>query len=276
MTTNDPHWTRYHKAKKLAWDPQHIDLDPDRRDWDALDAERRDATLRACALFLGGEEAVASDLAPMLIALRNRPGHEAACAFLASQIWEETKHAEFFRRWLGTVAGDVDAGAYDGPSSTALFDEHLPRALDALLIDGSDEALVRAVTTYHLFIEGTLAETGYHGFYSIFERRGIMPGLVEGIRLVQRDEARHIAFGIDVLREAFERDAGLRDVMDDEAEALFPLVVGTLGDYFAPYGGEENPFGLTATEMLEYASSQLGKRQAALERPLERGEAVEA
>ena len=111
-----------------------------------------------------------------------------------------------------------------------------------------------------------LAETGYHGFYSIFESRGIMPGLVEGIRLVQRDEARHVAFGIDLLREAFERDAGLRDVMEDEAETLFPLVVGTLEDYFAPYGGEQNPFGLTATEMLTYASSQLGKRQAALDR----------
>ena len=266
MQIDSSHWTRYHKAKKLAWDPQDIDLDQDLRDWDALDDERRDATIRACAMFLGGEEAVASDLAPMLIALRKRPGQEAACAFLASQIWEETKHAEFFRRWLGTVAGDVDAGAYDGPSSTALFDVHLPRALDTLLTDDSDEALVRAVTTYHVFIEGMLAETGYHGFYSIFESRGIMPGLVEGIRLVQRDEARHVAFGIDLLREAFERDAALRDVMEDEAETLFPLVVGTLEDYFAPYGGEQNPFGLTATEMLTYASSQLGKRQAALDR----------
>jgi ribonucleoside-diphosphate reductase beta chain len=160
----------------------------------------------------------------------------------------------------------VDLGAHTGPSHHALFEEALPATLDALLTDGSDEALVRAVTTYHLFIEGTLAETGYHGFYEIFESRGIMPGLVEGIRLVQRDEARHIAFGIDVLRELFARDPGLRDVMEEEAETLFPLVVGTLGDYFAPYGGEENPFGLTATEMLTFASDQLGKRQAALER----------
>jgi ribonucleoside-diphosphate reductase beta chain len=266
MQIDSPHWMRYHKAKKLAWDPQAIGLSQDRRDWDALDDDRRDATVRACALFLGGEEAVASDLAPMLIALRRRPGQEAACAFLAAQIWEETKHAEFFRRWIDGVAGDVDLSAHTGPSHRRLFEEVLPATLDDLLTDDSDEALVRALTTYHLFIEGTLAETGYHGFYSIFERRGIMPGLVEGIRLVQRDEARHIAFGIDVLREAFERGPGLRDVMDEVAETLFPLVVGTLADYFAPYGGEENPFGLTATEMLTFASSQLAKRQAALER----------
>ncbi len=266
MHFDDAHWARYHKAKKLAWDPQAIDLDQDHRDWAALNEEERDATIRACALFLGGEEAVASDLAPLLVALRRREGQDAACAFLASQIWEETKHAEFFRRWLAEIAGDVDLDAYTGPSHTELFDRVLPDRLDTVLTDASDEALVRAVTTYHLFVEGTLAETGYHGFYEIFERRGILPGLVEGIRLVQRDEARHVAFGIDMLREAFEQDGDLRDVLEVEAEMLFPLVVGVLGDYFAPYGGEQDPFGLTATELLMFASAQFGKRQAALER----------
>ncbi|MEM1042704.1 MAG: ribonucleotide-diphosphate reductase subunit beta [Bacteroidota bacterium] len=260
------HWRRYQKAKKLAWNPQHIDLDQDIHDWEGLTAAERDATIRACALFLGGEEAVASDLAPLFVALRRRPGQDAACAFLASQIWEETKHAEFFRRWLTEVAGDVDLDAYTGPSHAELFERVLPQRLDAVLSDGSDRAIVRAVTTYHVFIEGMLAETGYHGFYEIFESRGIMPGLVEGIRLVQRDEARHVAFGLDVLGDAFGRDAALREVMEAEAEALFDLVVGTLGDYFAPYGGETDPFGLTATDLLMFASTQLGKRQAVLER----------
>jgi ribonucleoside-diphosphate reductase beta chain len=262
----NPHWLRYHKAKRLGWDPQDLNLLPDRRDWEALSEEERDATVRACAMFLGGEEAVASDLAPMLVALRRRPDQEAACAFLAAQIWEETKHAEFFRRWLDEVAGAPDVSAYTGPSHAALFEDALPAAMDALLTDGSDAALVRAVTTYHVFVEGTLAETGYHGFYSIFERRGIMPGLVEGIRLVQRDEARHVAFGLDLLRECFERDPALRETMEETAEDVLPLVIGTLADYFAPYGGEANPFGLTATEMLEHASRQFAKRQAVLER----------
>jgi ribonucleoside-diphosphate reductase beta chain len=262
----NPHWQRYQKAKRLSWDPQEIDLAPDRHHWRDLTPDEADGTVRACAMFLGGEEAVASDLAPMLIALRRQPGQEAARAFLASQIWEETKHAEFFRRWLDEVADAGDVSRHTGPSHRALFEEVLPRSLDALLADSSDEALVRAVTTYHLFIEGTLAETGYHGFYEIFASRGIMPGLVEGIRLVQRDEARHVAFGIDVLREAFDRQPGLREVMEEEAETLLPLVIGTLSDYFEPYGGEANAFGLTATEMLEFASRQMEKRLAALER----------
>jgi ribonucleoside-diphosphate reductase beta chain len=270
----DPHWQRYQKAKRLSWDPQDIDLSTDRRDWKALTPDEANGTIRACAMFLGGEEAVASDLAPMLIALRRRPEQDAACAFLASQIWEETKHAEFFRRWLMDVAGADDVSHHTGPSHRSLFEDVLPRNLDALLADDSDEALVRAVTTYHLFIEGTLAETGYHGFYEIFASRGIMPGLVEGIRLVQRDEARHVAFGLDVLRDAFGRRPDLRDVMEEEAETLLPLVIGTLADYFEPYGGEANAFGLTATEMLEFASSQMEKRLAALHRGGSQAEAA--
>lgn len=261
-----PHWTRYHKAKRLAWDPQDLNLTPDQHDWERLSEEERDGLVRAAAMFLVGEEAVAGELAPLLVALRRRPGQEGACAFLASQIWEETKHAEFFTRWLDEVAGLPEGASYTGPSHGALFERVLPETLQAVLDDGSDAALVRAVTTYHVFVEGTLAETGYHGFYRILEERGIMPGLLEGIRLVQRDEARHIAFGIDVLREAFARDAALREVMEETAERLFPLVLGTLEDYFAPYGGEANPFGLTATELMTFASGQLAKRQAALER----------
>ena len=43
MEARSPHWTRYHKAKKLAWDPQDIDLAPDLRDWAAFSDEGRDA-----------------------------------------------------------------------------------------------------------------------------------------------------------------------------------------------------------------------------------------
>jgi len=270
-----PHWIRYQKAKRLSWDPVDINLVEDQRHWGQLSAEERDATARACGMFLGGEEAVASDLAPMLIALRRRGNQDAACAFLASQIWEETKHAEFFQRWLTDVPQVREPARSTGPAHHHLFEEVLPQRLDALLHDPSDEALVRAITTYHLFIEGTLAEAGYHGFYWIFEGRNQMPGLVEGIRLVQRDEARHVAFGIDLLRELFEGRPSLREVMEEEAENLLPLVIGTLADYFEPYGGEVNPFGLSATHMLEYASSQFAKRNAVLERQKDAGDPLE-
>ena len=138
-----------------------------------------------------------------MVALRKTPGQEAACAFLASQLWEEAKHAEFFARWIDEVAGGPDLAPYASEAHAALFERRLPARWTA-----PHRRLGRsarpAVTTYHVFIEGVLAETGYHGFYTCFKSR-VLPGLVAGIEHVQRDEARHIAFGIDLLRERFER-----------------------------------------------------------------------
>jgi ribonucleoside-diphosphate reductase beta chain len=268
VLTTSPHGRRYQKAKQLAWNPRDVELATDIDDWRDLDGPQREAALRACALFLGGEEAVAADLAPLLIRLRREPGQKAACFFLASQIWEEAKHAEFFARWIDEVAGGADLEQFSSPSHRRLFAEVLPNTLDSLLSDESDEALVRAITTYHLIIEGTLAESGYEGFYRCFRDAQILPGLVRGIELVQRDEARHIAFGIDLLLEWFERDPGLRAVMEDQVEILFDLVIGTINEYFAPYPDETNPFGLTSTHLLTAASTQWQKRYAALNRPL--------
>ncbi|MEL6610815.1 MAG: hypothetical protein AAFQ53_01865, partial [Bacteroidota bacterium] len=84
-----------------------------------------------------------------------------------------------------------------------------------------------------------------------------------GIRHIQRDEARHIAFGLDLLRAAFQRSPNTRAVFEETIEEHFDTALGIVADYFAPFG-EANPFGLTAMEQLEFAASQLTKRQAAL------------
>jgi ribonucleoside-diphosphate reductase beta chain len=48
-------------------------------------------------------------------------------------------------------------------------------------------------------VEGILAEMGYRVWYQMLKSNSLMPGIVEGISLVQRDESRHIAYGVFVL-----------------------------------------------------------------------------
>lgn len=60
----------YHKAKSLLWDPCDIDLTADQRDWARLSDRERDIILRLSSQFLGGEEAVTHDLAPLPTAIR--------------------------------------------------------------------------------------------------------------------------------------------------------------------------------------------------------------
>jgi ribonucleoside-diphosphate reductase beta chain len=40
--------------------------------------------------------------------------------------------------------------------------------------------------TYNMVVEGVLAETGYHAFFTMLERNGLMPGLRRGSRSLNR------------------------------------------------------------------------------------------
>jgi len=143
----------YHKAKQLFWDPQAIDLTQDARDWARLAARERDILLRLAAQFLGGEQAVTHDLTPLLIALRRQGGRLDDEMFLTTQLFEESKHVEWFDRWFVEVASSVPP-APDGAAYRALFYEALPAALDRLLRDGSPRAQV-AVSYTHLTLPTT-------------------------------------------------------------------------------------------------------------------------
>ena len=97
------------------------------------------------------------------------------------------------RRWLGSPLDDVQAaddvrrevarvrGAvgedeahldlthYHTDNYRFIFYDALPSALSALEIDSSPSAQVCASVTYNMVVEGVLAETGYHAFFTMLE-----------------------------------------------------------------------------------------------------------
>src|SRR3989449_4333345 len=178
----------FQKAKRHGtWDPQALALSKDAADWAGFSEVERDFLLRTLVLFQAGEEGVTSDLLPLIMAVAAE-GRLEEEIFLTSFLWEEAKHVEFFRRWLDEVAvSREDLGRYLTPSYRHLFLVELPQALGALKHDVSTNAQIRAAVTYNMVIEGVLAETGYHGFRVSLEGNGLMPGLLEGVRLIARD-----------------------------------------------------------------------------------------
>jgi ribonucleoside-diphosphate reductase beta chain len=66
--------------------------------------------------------------------------------------------------------------------------------------DRSPEAFLDAGLTYNQFIEGVAAIAGYKGWSKFFENFKVLPGLQEGLSLIQRDERRHIAYGTYMCR----------------------------------------------------------------------------
>ncbi len=254
----------YHQAKELLWDPRSVDISQDARDWQGFTERERDVILRLTTLFLGGEEAVAADLAPLLIAVSREERREEAL-FVTTQLFEEAKHVELFDRWLAAVAPTARREQFELPGYTQLFSHDLPDALDRLLTDSTAEAQLLAVATYHMTVEGVLAETGYEVGSRAFATRGVLPGLVSGLQFIQRDEARHIAYGISVLQRLLEANPALWPAFERRMDELLGLALSVIEEAFAPYG-DQVPFDLSVEAFVDYATDQWGKRLAAISR----------
>ncbi len=262
LDRDSPAFRLYQKAKRLGtWDPAEIDFSTDREQWPALTAAEQDLLLRSCTLFLAGEESVVLDLLPLMgvIAQEGRLEEEL---YLTSFLWEEGKHTEFFRRFLDDVAGEHgDLTRFYRDGYRQLFAEELPTAMSALHTDPSPAAQAKAVVTYTLIVEGVLAETGYHAFFTALEARGLLPGLRKGLGLVKRDESRHIAYGIYVLSRLIREDPSIWDVVEARLNELGPLALEVANETFAGY--RPIPFDLPI--LVPYAAQQLQKRRARIE-----------
>src|SRR5581483_10610 len=171
-----------------------------------------------------------------------------------------------FRRWLDEVAlAPKDLEHYLTPSYRHLFLTELPSALNALKNDQSVEAQIRASVTYNMIIEGVLAETGYHGFRQSLEANGKLPGLLDGIRLIARDESRHIRYGVFLLDRLINDSPDGWSVMNQKMNELLGPAMGVISEFWEGYDDEHGPFGQRMETYLDYASTQFDKRMKVLE-----------
>jgi ribonucleoside-diphosphate reductase beta chain len=249
----------YEKAKKLGiWNPADIDLTKDKQDWAAFKDDEKDLIWLLLGLFVAGEEAVTLDLLP-LIEVVAREGRIEEEIYLTTFLFEEAKHTDFFRRFLDEVCdAPVDLSHYHTDNYRQIFYETLPDALLGLKNDASPAAQIRASVTYNMVVEGVLAETGYHAFFTMLERNDLMPGLRKGISLLKQDESRHIAYGVYLLSRLVAKHPEEWDNLETHMNTLLPLAVGVIGDAFSRY--EVVPFGLVEDDFINYAMSQFSKR----------------
>lgn len=255
----------YEKAKKLGiWNPSDIDFSKDKKDWVTFKDDEKDLIWLLLALFVAGEEAVTLDLLP-LIEVIAREGRLEEEMFLTTFLFEEAKHTDFFRRFLDEVCdAPVGLSHFHTDNYKTIFYEALPDALLNLKTDQSPAAQIRASVTYNMVVEGVLAETGYHAFFTMLERNDLMPGLRKGISLLKQDESRHIAYGVYLLSRIIAENPQEWDNLEMHMNILLPMAIGVIGDAFARY--EVVPFGLVEDDFVNFAMRQFGKRFERLER----------
>lgn len=249
----------YHKAKKLGtWDPRDIDLTQDREDWQRLPDEHKERLRGLILSFQAGEEAVTLDLLPLILTMA-REGRLEEEMFLTTFLWEEAKHTEFFRRILDEVLqeqGDLHEIRVTN-TTRDLFADDLPSVMNRLLTDPSPENQVRASVLYNMIVEGVLAETGYYSFSQVLSASNLMPGLLQGIQLIKRDESRHIAYGVFLISRLVAQD-----------KSLWPLVEEQMHGYFDAIASSQERNG--APEAIRaYAKQQFEKRLTRIARARE-------
>lgn len=254
----------FEKAKQFGiWNPSQLDLRQDRADWERLAPDERDLLLRLTALFQAGEEAVTLDLLPLIQAVA-REGRIEEELFLTTFLFEEAKHTDFFARFLSEVAHVThDLSHYHTENYRTLVYEALPSAMERLLRDPSPHNQAEASLTYNMIVEGVLAETGYHAYFTMLAKNNLMPGTREGIRLLKQDESRHIAYGIYLLSRLIAADDTIWEHIEQRMNDLVLPAMGVIDDAFSCY--TVMPFGLNMDDFTNYALGQFQKRLNRLE-----------
>ena len=195
-------WKLWEKSKKLFWDPADIDFSQDAIDWQEMSEEERTLVALSARGFMVGEEAVTLDIVPLLRCMSDL-GRLEDTMYLAMFAMEEAKHTEMFRRWFAAVG--LDPASLDdlvlarqaavGERRPGVFDGALTRVMRRLDTDKSPQAILDASIIYNQLVEGVMAIAGYQRWDQTFRRIGKLPGLEAGLKLTQRDERRHIAYG---------------------------------------------------------------------------------
>ena len=218
----------YQKAVRLGtWQPAAIDLSRDKPDVEGLDERHRASLERFAAAFYNAEENVAKLFGPWVMAAPTIWMQ----AFFSTQLLEEFKHVEFFHRYFGEVFGHRNVKtALANPVHDTLKDRSR-RILETLDADEETRtlALLEGVTHYMCVIEGVQAMTGYGIFHDVFTRKGLVPGLSEGYKLIRQDEGRHVGFGLRLLRHYARRDPRYAGRIREILEEYLPLIRARYG-----------------------------------------------
>jgi hypothetical protein len=216
----------YARWERGNWRATEVDFTRDKVDWqEGFDEMERRAAVWTYSMFFYGEDRVAADLSPYIDAAPR----EEQKYFLATQQVDEARHAVFFARFWREVVEQGDTIAESLASTVPqlswgfrmVFDR-LDRMADELRRDRSPQKLAQAVTLYHLLVEGTLAQPGQRLIEQHLESRRLLPGFRAGIANVERDEQRHIAFGVKLVSDLVAEEPECRDAVAELIRDVLP------------------------------------------------------
>jgi ribonucleotide reductase beta subunit family protein with ferritin-like domain len=225
------HWERH------QWSALALDLETDAASFRALSEDDREALIWIFAHRFHAEFNVARLLAPFLT---TAPSWDMQL-LLATQTADEHRHLRLvlrvYEEVLG-VRGGFDAARMLADRNIDIVAETLYGGLEdhveRLARERTEDLFLKGVVVYHLLAEGVIARTAQNLAGSMYDRFGAFPGLIQGQRLVARDEARHIGIGVSYCRERMsakpERTKALVGEVIDEFSQVAVELLGKAND----------------------------------------------
>lgn len=219
-------WERNH------WDPYAISFEQDHDEWHALPQWFRSKLSDVIQTFVIGEHTGLDLLSPVLAGATT----EVGLRFLGTQVADEARHSVFMFRLTNALWSSSDSestmlsNAWDSLSPSYRELNRIESTLArATLTNATDyDAWLRQVTMFHMVTEGVLAYHGQRMLTSTLQKSGKLPGITRGFLAMGRDEARHVAFGLEMLREA--RREGRQDEILGVLDRILPYAITV--DYY--------------------------------------------
>jgi|GEM_PF-893125 len=256
--------------ERQNWKAHEIDFTVDREQWVITPREGQESLLWTLGSFYVGEERVTADLAPFLMAA---PSGEVEL-FLATQLVDEARHAAFFDRFGAEVmclgADDLRGRMREVerillPPWREVFDDGLRDV--AMRIEARPDDLdlfVEGIATYHMVVEGFLAVTGQTLIRDYLLEHSLYPGFCEGFGLVERDEHRHLAFGVRFLRDVIDEDPRHRATVERVVMSLAPRAAYVFAPPYVTDPREYASYGYTSRQIYGLAYRTLKRRMRVL------------
>jgi ribonucleoside-diphosphate reductase beta chain len=256
--------------ERQNWKATELDFSVDREQWVANPREGQESLIWSLGSFYVGEERVTADLAPFLQAA---PTGEIEL-FLATQLVDEARHAAFFDRF-GAEVMCLSANDFRGRMREVeqillspwreVFDDGLRDVAKRIQAKPDDfDLFVEGIATYHMVVEGFLAVTGQTLIRDYMLEHSMYPGFCEGFGLVERDEHRHVAFGVRFLRDAIREDARHRETIERVVLELAPKAAYVFAPPYVTDASDYVSYGYTSRQIYGFAYRTLKRRMKVL------------
>jgi ribonucleoside-diphosphate reductase beta chain len=256
--------------ERQNWKATELDFSVDREQWVVTPREAQESTIWSLGSFYVGEERVTADLAPFLQAA---PSGEIEL-FLATQLVDEARHAAFFDRF-GAEVMCLSAEGFRGRMREVeqillspwreVFDDGLRDVARRIQAKPDDlDLFVEGITTYHMVVEGFLAVTGQTLIRDYMVEHSMYPGFCEGFGLVERDEHRHVAFGVRFLRDAIREDPRHRETVERVVLDLAPKAAYVFAPPYVTDASDYVSYGYTSRQIYGFAYRTLKRRMKVL------------